>query len=78
MPDIPGLDAPELEAKIHTSSTIMRLEKLPSTMVILGGGFVAVEFAHIFSALGVAVTLIHLSAYLLRHADAELAQALTD
>jgi mycothione reductase len=78
MPDIPGLDAPELEAKIHTSSTIMRLEKLPSTMVILGGGFVAVEFAHIFSALGVAVTLIHRSAYLLRHADAELAQALTD
>lgn len=78
IPEIPGLDAPELEGKVHTSSTIMRLERLPSTMVILGGGFVAVEFAHIFSALGVAVTLIQRSAYLLRHADAELAQALTD
>jgi mycothione reductase len=78
IPDFPGLDAPELDGKVHTSDTIMRLEKLPATMVILGGGFVAVEFAHIFSSLGVAVTLINRSAYLLRHADAELARALTD
>ncbi len=78
IPGFPGLDAPELEGKVHTSDTIMRLERLPNTMVILGGGFVAVEFAHIFSALGVAVTLINRSAYLLRHADAELARALTD
>jgi len=78
MPALPGLDSPELEGKVHTSDTIMRLERLPNTMVILGGGFVAVEFAHIFSALGVAVTLINRSAYLLRHADAELARALTD
>ena len=78
IPDLPGLDSPELEGKVHTSDTIMRLEKLPATMVILGGGFVAVEFAHIFSSLGVAVTLINRSAYLLRHSDAELARALTD
>ena len=78
IPDIPGLDAPELEGRVHTSDTIMRLDTLPSTMVILGGGFVAVEFAHIFSALGVAVTLINRSPYLLRHADAELARALTE
>ena len=77
MPALPGLDSPELEGKVHTSDTIMRLEKLPKTMVILGGGFVAVEFAHIFSALGTAVTLINRSAYLLRHQDAELARALT-
>jgi mycothione reductase len=78
VPDFPGLDSPELEGRVHTSDTIMRLEKLPSTMVILGGGFVAVEFAHIFSALGVAVTLINRSAYLLRHADADLGRSLTD
>jgi mycothione reductase len=78
VPDYPGLDSPELEGKVHTSDTIMRIEKLPNTMVILGGGFVAVEFAHIFSSLGVAVTLINRSAYLLRHSDAELARALTD
>jgi mycothione reductase len=78
MPAFPGLSAPELESRVHTSDTVMRLDKLPRTMVILGGGFVAVEFAHIFSALGVAVTLINRSGHLLRHADTELANSLTD
>ena len=78
LPAIPGIDAPEIADKVHTSTTIMRLETLPRTMVILGGGYVAVEFAHIFASLGVAVTLLNRSAYLLRHQDAELAQALTD
>ncbi len=78
MPDFPGLASPELEDRVHTSDSIMRLERLPRTMVILGGGFVAVEFAHIFSALGVAVTLINRSSHLLRHADTELATSLTD
>jgi mycothione reductase len=78
LPAIPGLDAPEIADKVHTSTTIMRLETLPRTMVILGGGYVAVEFAHIFASLGVAVTLLNRSAYLLRHQDAELALALTD
>lgn len=78
MPAFPGLDAPELEDRVHTSDTIMRLDSLPRTMVVLGGGFVAVEFAHIFSALGVAVTLINRSSALLRHADAELATSLTE
>ena len=78
IPSIPGLDAPEIADKVHTSNSIMRLETLPRTMVILGGGYVAVEFAHIFASLGVAVTLLNRSAYLLRHQDAQLALALTD
>ncbi len=78
IPEIPGLDLPEVAERVHTSSTIMRLQTLPKTMVIIGGGYVAVEFAHIFASLGVAVTLINRSAYLLRHQDAQLAQALTE
>ena len=38
----------------HTSDTIMRIGDLPEHLVIVGGGFVAAEFAHIFSALGTA------------------------
>lgn len=78
IPDIPGLDGLLERGRVHTSDTIMRLETLPASMVILGGGFVAAEFAHVFSALGVAVTVIHRSSYLLRHADAALAQAMSD
>ena len=36
----------------YTSDTIMRIHELPEHLVIVGGGFVAAEFAHVFSALG--------------------------
>ena len=48
---------PEVVARsgvpFHTSDTVMRIEDLPERMVILGGGYIAAEFAHVFSALGV-------------------------
>ncbi|WP_066642832.1 mycothione reductase [Serinicoccus hydrothermalis] len=62
----------------HTSDTIMRMEELPSRLVILGGGVIAAEFAHIFSALGVAVTIVNRSDGLLRMLDREVAAAFTD
>ncbi len=46
--DIPGLD----EVDFHTSDTVMRLPSCPRRMTIVGGGYVAAEFAHVFSALG--------------------------
>ena len=52
----------------HTSDTVMRIEELPARMVILGGGYIAAEFAHVFSALGVHVTLVVRGTRLLRHA----------
>ena len=52
--DIPGLD----EVEFHTSDTVMRLPDLPRRMTIVGGGYVAAEFAHVFSALGTEVTQV--------------------
>ena len=52
-----------------TSDTIMRIGALPASMVIVGGGYVAVEFAHIFSALGVEVHLINRADTLLEAFD---------
>ncbi len=75
---IQGFDNPELAALIHTSDTIMRIDELPRRLVILGGGAVASEFAHVFSALGVKVTLINRSEPLLRHEDAEVATLFTE
>lgn len=42
----------------HTSDTVMRIAELPEHIVIVGSGFIAAEFAHVFSALGVRVTLV--------------------
>ena len=75
---IQGLDNPDLQSLIHTSDTIMRIEALPKRLIILGGGAVATEFAHIFSSLGVKVTLINRSEPLLRQEDHEVAAAFTE
>lgn len=69
IPEVPGLDSPELKGRIHTPDSIMRLEKLPASLVIVGGGVDAAEFAHIFSAFGTAVTVLHRGTRLLRRAD---------
>jgi mycothione reductase len=74
VPFIPGLE----ESGFHTSQTIMRLEQLPGRLGIIGGGFVAAEFAHIFSSLGTEVTMIVRSGQLLRHEDSEIAKRYTE
>jgi len=56
----------------------MRLDELPRRMVIVGTGFVAAEFAHVFSAFGVDVTIIGRSGVLLRHEDADVSRRFTE
>ena len=56
-PSIPPVIA-ESGIRYSTSNDIMRLDELPRRLVILGGGFISAEFAHVFSALGVEVTIV--------------------
>lgn len=70
----PGLD----RVDFHTSDTVMRLDELPRRMVIIGTGFVAAEFAHVFSAFGVAVTVLGRSGAMLRHEDADISERFTE
>ncbi|MBN3453425.1 mycothione reductase [Mycobacterium sp. DSM 3803] len=53
----------------YTSDDIMRIPELPEHLVIVGGGFVSAEFAHVFSALGVRVTIVVRGSGLLTHCD---------
>jgi mycothione reductase len=61
----------------QTSDTVMRISELPEHLVIVGSGFVAAEFAHIFSALGVRITLVIRGHTLLRHYDDTICQRFT-
>jgi mycothione reductase len=61
----------------HTSDTVMRLDELPKRLIILGSGFIAAEFAHVFSALGSQVTVVARSNALLRKLDTEISQRFT-
>ncbi|MDO5502032.1 MAG: mycothione reductase [Actinomycetia bacterium] len=74
---LPGLDRPDPERGVHTSDTVMRLESLPRRMVIIGGGFVACEFAHVFSAFGVEVVQLQRSDQLLNREEDEVAATYT-
>lgn len=71
LPDVPGIDLP----RVHTSDTIMRLGKLPRRIIVLGGGFVACEFAGIFSGLGSEVIQINRGPRLMKKMDAEIQEA---
>ncbi|MGI8664671.1 MAG: mycothione reductase [Jatrophihabitans sp.] len=75
----PMVPAPILDSGVpfHTSDSIMRIDELPERLLIYGGGYIAAEFAHVFSALGSQVTMICRSTTLLRHLDAELADRFT-
>ncbi len=65
-PEIPGAELG------ITSNEAFFLEKLPRRALVVGGGYIALEFASIFNGLGVATTLAYRGARLLRGFDAEL------
>nr|WP_241432149.1 mycothione reductase [Ilumatobacter nonamiensis] len=67
-PPIAGL----VETGFHTSDSIMRLDRLPERLGIIGGGFIAVEMGHVFSGLGSEVVLVNRSNGLLRGFDGDI------
>lgn len=67
---------PQLEsAGYWTSDDALRLEALPKSLIVLGGGAVAVEFAQMFQRFGAAVTLVQRSEHLLKDFDTDAAVA---
>jgi len=65
-------DVPFDTDHIYDSDTILGLNRIPATMTIIGGGVIGCEYACIFSALGVRVTLVDRKARLLDFADGEI------
>jgi glutathione reductase (NADPH) len=71
-PDIPGAEL------AFTSNEAFHLAALPERVVVVGGGYIAVEFASIFNGLGVETTLIYRGSQLLKAFDADLGAFLAD
>ncbi len=74
IPDIEGLDTVDY----HTSDTVMRIDDVPDRALILGGGYVAAEFAHVFGSFGSHVTILNRSARLLRGHDEDISARFTE
>jgi mycothione reductase len=74
VPAIPGLDI----VALHTSDSIMRIDKVPSSMTVLGGGFIAAEMSHVFDAFGSAVTIVQRGPRLLMAEDEDVSRLFTE
>lgn len=66
----------ELEGKTNviTSTEALNVEKLPASVAIIGGGVIGIEFAHVFSHLGVKVTVLELLDHILPMVDEEVSE----
>jgi NAD(P) transhydrogenase len=62
---------------VFDSETILKLDRIPHSMVIIGGGIIGCEYACIFAHLGVAVTLIDSKPRLMPFLDYEISDTLT-
>src|SRR5579875_3121610 len=74
VPWLPGLDAiPFLD-----STTIMELDTVPDHLLVIGGGYVALEFGQMFRRFGSDVTIVQRGPQLLAREDRDIADAVAD
>lgn len=70
VPPIPGSNLPN----VLTSTEILSLEKLPASLVVIGGGVIGVEFASFFASVGVEVAVIEMMDEILPMVDKDMAK----
>src|SRR5712692_2221433 len=78
IPDIPGLaETPYLTSDLLTSQEELELTELPRSLLILGGGYIALELGQMFARFGSEVTIITRGPSILTGYEPEIAEALT-
>lgn len=71
IPPIEGLE----ETGYLTSDTVLAMETLPRSLVIIGGGYIAAEYGHFFSAMGAKVAIVGRNPRFLPHEEPEVSAA---
>ena len=74
IPDIKGLD----KVDYLTNDEALHLMEKPNSMIIVGGGYIATEFGHFFSAVGTDVTIVGRNEYLVKNEDTDVSILLKD
>src|SRR5579863_7339545 len=69
---LPGIDMEH--PRVVTSDGILRLERIPNHMLVIGGGVVGCEFASLFAALGSRITVVEMLPQVLAGVDARIVQ----
>lgn len=71
IPDLPGLD----EVPYLNNETLLELNELPRHLIILGGGYIAMEYGQVFRRFGSTVTIIQSGGQVLNREDPDVAEA---
>ncbi len=74
IPDIEGIDTVEY----LTSETLLGLKQAPKRLAIIGGGYIAAEYGHFFSAMGSEVTIVQKADRLVPKEEPEISEALRE
>jgi pyruvate/2-oxoglutarate dehydrogenase complex dihydrolipoamide dehydrogenase (E3) component len=74
VPSIAGFDALRSLPNILDNASIMELDRLPEHLLIVGGGYVGVEFSQMFRRFGSRVTIVQAGPQLLNHEDSDIAK----
>jgi pyruvate/2-oxoglutarate dehydrogenase complex dihydrolipoamide dehydrogenase (E3) component len=72
IPNIPGLDP----SSVLTNEGLMELTEVPEHLIVLGGGYVGLEFGQMFRRFGSRVTIVHSQAQIVTREDPEIAAEL--
>ena len=72
IPIIPNIDGVKTSKRLYDSEGIMELQTQPKQLVIVGGGYIALEFASIFNNLGTDVTVLEKGDTLMPKEDKEI------
>ncbi len=75
VPVVPQIEGIEDNPYIVTSEELLRQTKLPKALVIIGGGYIGVEFASMYANFGSQVTVIQNESHFLPREDEEIADA---
>lgn len=72
IPPIKGLE----DVDYLTNETVLELKERPESVIIIGGGYIAVEYGHFFAAMGTAVTMLEMADRLILSEEPEIAELL--
>ncbi len=72
LPPVKGLDSVDY----LTNETLLELEEKPESLIIIGGGYIAVEYGHFFAAMGTRVTILEMADRLVLSEEPEIADLL--
>jgi mercuric reductase len=79
VPDVPGLrDTPYLTSDLLTSHEDIELTELPASLIIIGGGYIALELGQMFSRFGTSVTILERGERILSAYEPEIAHSVAE